>query len=139
MSDTFHLEIVTPRRVLFRDEVSEVVLPAYDGEAGVMAQHEDFIGLLGTGVLKIVKDGDDYWFVVSSGVYEVRNGTLKVIAEMGQEAGEVDVAAAQSELKALEPKLDQINLFEPESQRLKVEYDRAKARIQVHRRTELLN
>ena len=117
--------------------MSEAVLPAFDGEIGVLADHGDYIGLLGTGSLKIVRDGNDYWFVISSGVYEVNAGKLTVITELGEEASEVDTEAASARLKDSEAALDAVkDATSKEHQALKLKVDRDKARLEVHHRTE---
>ena len=136
MSD-INVQIFTPSRELFKGEVSELLLPSFDGEVGVLPGHKDFTGLLGTGVLKIVQNGDDYWFVVSSGVYEVQNGEVTVLAEVGESAKEVDIEAAQVQEKELEEVLKDQNQYSDEFADLRVRYERAQARREVHRRTNL--
>lgn len=130
--EEFALEIRTPARELLEWQVSEVVLPAIDGEVGVLAHHEDFIGEMGTGTLKVVRDGNDYWLMVSSGVFEVRNGKLSVLAEIAESDKEIDAELAGSSLRALEAQenLDVV---------AKRQMDRAKARLEVYRRTHLVN
>lgn len=139
MAQSFQLEILTPGKKLLATEVSEVVLPAYDGERGVLAGHENFVGLLGTGALKLVRDGNDYWYMVSSGIYEVKGGTVSVLAEVAQEADEIDPAAAQALLPELEKKLAGLSTYELDYKLIKMRCERAQAQIAVHRRTTLLN
>lgn len=136
MSKDFSLEILTPARELLRTTVSEVVLPAFDGERGILAQHEDFIGILGTGPVKIVREGDDYWFMVSEGVYEVRDGTVTLYAELAESAEEVDVDAASTRVKELEEIFAKVDTFDIEAYPAqKLAYDRSQARLEIHRRT----
>lgn len=138
MADTFNVEILTPKKKLLSEEVSEVVLPAYDGERGILANHEDFIGLLGTGPLKLLKDGNDYWCMVSSGVYEIKGGKLSIIAEVGEKAEEVNGIENMSAKKSeLEEKLEKLSLDQGLGERK--ELAQIKARLEVHRRTELVN
>ena len=134
-SKEFMFRILTPGAELFSGMVTDVVIPAHDGEAGVLPLHKDMISLLGTGVLKLVKDGDDYWFVVSSGIFEVRGGEVTVLAEMGEPADVVDIEAAKAEEKRLEPMFAEKNSFAEDFEEFKVAYERAKARIEIHRRT----
>ena len=136
MSKEFSLEILTPGRELLTTQVSEVVLPAYDGERGILANHEDFIGLLGTGAVKIVQDGDDYWFMVSSGVYEVKGGAVTLYAELAETADEVDPEAAEKQVKELEQVFSKTSEFDPEKYPMqKLAFDRSRARLEVHHRT----
>ncbi len=136
MSKDFSLEILTPARELLRTTVSEVVLPAFDGERGILAQHEDFIGILGTGAVKIVRDGDDYWFMVSEGVYEVRDGSVTLYAELAETAEEVDVEASSIRVRELEEIFTKVEKFDLDKYPAqKLAYDRSQARLEIHRRT----
>ena len=139
MEKEFNLEILTPGKPLLKTTVSEVVLPAFDGEMGVLPGHEDFIGILGTGALKLVKDGDDYWFMVSSGVFEIKKGNLVLLAEFGEDGKNINDKLALIKVKELEPLISNKSLFSDDFAHIKSELDRAKARLEVHRRTELVN
>ena len=140
MSKNFRLEILTPGRELLKAEVSEVVLPAQDGECGILAEHEDFVGLVGTGPLKIVKGGNDYWFMVSRGVFEVRSGEVTVFASLAEKADEVKVDEAKSKVTELEKLFADHQKFDPDSYPAqKIAYDQNRARLEIHRRTDLVN
>ena len=134
---SFTLEILTPGRSLFKGSVSEVVLPGFDGEDGILGGHENLVGALETGVLKFVHNGNDYWFMVSSGVFEVHEGDVSVLADVAEEATDVDLDASKASLDELEQKVSTLSSYSNEYKRAKVEYDRAKARLEVHRRTQL--
>lgn len=138
-ADTFPCEILLPSKEVISLDVSEVVLPAHDGERGILPRHGDFVGLLGTGALKFVHQGDDYWMMVSSGSYFVRQGKLTVLAELAEPADEIDLDAAREELKRLEPLLGRSNRHEPSFAKVLVDYARTKARLDVCRRTEALH
>ncbi|MFN8390471.1 MAG: ATP synthase F1 subunit epsilon [Bdellovibrionota bacterium] len=141
MNTEFDVEILTPAKTLFAGKATEVVLPAYDGEVGVLAEHSDFIGVLGTGPLKIVTAGDDYWFMLSAGVYQVQGGALTILADVGESPGTgQDVDALNQRLKDLEAKMGDTKSFDPkEYELLKVEHDKVRARLEVYRRTALVN
>lgn len=131
MSKNFEFEILTPGRKLLSTSVSEVVFHAFDGERGVLANHENFIGRLGTGALKIVRDKDDYWYLVSSGVYQVREGVLTLFAMHAEAADEINLSAAKARIEAFDNKTtDEAKI---------ADYKRDLARLEVHKRTELVN
>jgi ATP synthase F1 epsilon subunit len=137
MASDFQFRLVTPGEELVNEQVSEVIVPAYDGEAGVLADHEDFVGLLGTGALKLVREGNDYWYLVSSGVYEVKAGTLTVLTELGEEAKEFDVSAERARVAEIEELLAKGESSDTAA--LQAELKRAQARIEVQRRTSNLH
>lgn len=140
MASEFQLEILSPVRKIFTGSVSEVVLPSYDGEVGILPGHEDFIGILGTGPLKIVRGGDDYWFMISSGIYQVKDGQVKILAELGEDAKNVNLESAQQRLKELDAQIASHATFQPDDYpKWKLEHDRAKARVDIYHRTEVVN
>ena len=84
MSDTFSLKVFTPYGLLFSGHVSDVLLPAHDGEIGVLPHHENFIGVLGTGDVRITSsEGKPVSLTVAEGVFKVTNGELDIIAKQG--------------------------------------------------------
>ena len=133
----FQLKVLTPALELVATQVSEVILPAHDGEVGILAAHGNFVGILGTGVLKYVSKGDDYWLMVSDGVFEVRNGELTVLADVGENAKGVNVdAAKQKELELEKVVFEKIAMY-PDSGYNRSESARARPLIGARRRTEL--
>lgn len=123
--------IMTPRRLVWEGEASEVVLPAYDGERGVLPDHADFIGVLGTGVLRAASGGKTYFFVISEGVYHIHGGELKVLARMAESPSEIDAQKAAQSLAKIEKQLPSINFNIEEPTALLLEASRCKARIKI--------
>jgi F-type H+-transporting ATPase subunit epsilon len=138
-SNEFTLEVLSPAKQYTRATVSEVVLPAFDGEIGVLANHEDFIGLLGTGPLKYVSHGNDHWLLVSSGIFTIKDGELSIVAEVVEEASDIRVDETKRRLQELEPAVSSKSSYSAEHQKLTTEYDRLKARLEVFRRTNVVN
>ena len=134
------LDILSPAKKLFSGKVTEVVLPAYDGEVGVLPGHVSFVGVLGTGPLKIVRGGDDFWFMVSSGLYQITEDKVTIFAELAEDAKSINLEGEEAKVKELESKLASPSEYTLEEYpRLKLDADRARARVDVHKRTELLN
>ena len=65
MSEEFKIEIVNPEKsFLVKDDVSEVVVPAYEGEMGILKDHISIISFLKPGIIKILsKSGDENYYV----------------------------------------------------------------------------
>ena len=139
MAETFPVQILTPFKKLLTTEASEVVIPASDGECGILANHENFIGLLGTGALKVVNDGNDFWYVVSKGVFKIEGGELKILTNLGEDGTLLDVEAANKKIPLIEEKLKELNPLSNEYQDLQTELQQEKTRIDVHRRAQVLN
>ena len=140
MAREFLVRVLTPGRELFSGEATEVLLPAYDGEVGVLSGHGDFIGALGTGPLKVVSGGNDFWFMLSSGAYRVKSCKLTILAEVGEKPSDSDGQEEAEKARELEAKLADIKSFSTSTfDGWKREFDRSRARIEIHRRTESVN
>jgi len=137
MSRELSIEILTPNRVLLREQVSEVYFPAYDGERGVLPGHSDFIGLLGTGVLRAVKAQHRRYFMLSGGLYAVRDGVLSFFAEVAEGHNDIDCDKASSRVAEIEQTFADLARYKPEDyDKLKFDYVKNQARVEVCRRSQ---
>src|SRR5690606_19756204 len=130
MSKEFSVEIVTPARKLVSIQAAEEVLvPTIDGEVGVKADHQDYIGILAPGVVLIKTSKDTSRFIVSSGVAEVSGGKLTILAAIGELPEEVDKEVSKQRLEEMNTKIQLLSHFEEEFKQVKLERDTHKARI----------
>jgi len=93
--NTLLLEVVTPTRMVVREEIEEVVAPGAEGYFGIMGGHIPFMSTLKTGELAYRKNGSWRYLAVSWGYVEVRPETVIVLAETAERAEEIDVARAE--------------------------------------------
>jgi F-type H+-transporting ATPase subunit epsilon len=78
---TFHFELVSPERLVFAGEVTQVDVPGEEGEFGVLAGHAPYIATLKPGMLTIYGDGVPQRIVVRGGFAEMGPTGLTVLAE----------------------------------------------------------
>lgn len=88
------LEIVTPERHAFTQEVDMVVVPGIDGQLGILPHHAPLITALGIGELKVRAGGEEQIFGVSGGFVEVRPDRVVVMADLAERSDEIDEARA---------------------------------------------
>ena len=88
------LEIVTPERQVFSEQVDSVVCPGIEGELGILPHHTPLVSLLGVGELKIRKGGDEESFAIVGGFLQVRPDKVVVMAETASLASEIDLEKA---------------------------------------------
>jgi F-type H+-transporting ATPase subunit epsilon len=139
-ADSFHLSIVLPTKKVFEGTVTEVVLPAHDGEAGILPKHENFVGILGTGPLKYIHQGEDFWLAISSGIYKVSGPNLTILAEFAERGEEIDhVEDSSARIKEFEAEYAKQSGFTPEAKAISIRLQRERARLEVYRRTKILN
>ena len=81
MEDNFKLEIVSPEKIIFSDNVTMVTLPSYEGDMSVLKHHISIITFLRPGIIKIQKnDGSFEEFFVQDGTVEYFDDILVVLS-----------------------------------------------------------
>ena len=101
------LEIVSPERRVFTDEVDMVVVPGIDGQLGILPHHTRLITALGTGELRIKQGGTEQSMLISGGFVEVRPDTVVVMADLAERSDEIDEARAVEARKRAEAELQE--------------------------------
>jgi len=102
---TFHFELVSPERLVFAGEVSQVDVPGEEGEFGVLAGHAPYIATLKPGVLTIYGEDGPQRLVVRGGLAEMGPTGLTVLAEQAMPVAEIDAALIAEAIKDTEEDL----------------------------------
>jgi F-type H+-transporting ATPase subunit epsilon len=107
MSDKLiHLEIVTPRRIEFSDEVKSFTAPGAEGGFQILPSHAPFITTLTVGKVKyITKDNKEIILATSGGVVEVHDNKISMLAETIENKEDIDVQRAKSAKERAEKRL----------------------------------
>jgi F-type H+-transporting ATPase subunit epsilon len=80
MSNEFKIEIVNPEKsFLSKEDVTEVVVPAFEGEMGILKDHISIISFLKPGIIKIFSKSGEESFYVEDGIVEFKNNNLSVL------------------------------------------------------------
>ena len=80
MSEEFKVEIVNPEKsFLVKDDVSEVVVPAFEGEMGILKDHISIISFLKPGIIKILSKSGDENYYVEDWIVEFTNNNLSIL------------------------------------------------------------
>ena len=80
MSEEFKIEIVNPdKSFLSKDDVTEVIVPAFEGEIGILKDHISIISFLKPGIIKIYSQTGEDKFYVEDGIIEFKNNNLSVL------------------------------------------------------------
>ncbi|MDD2553376.1 MAG: F0F1 ATP synthase subunit epsilon [Desulfotomaculaceae bacterium] len=99
------LEIVTPQRKVFSEDVDFLVAPGVEGELGILPNHAPLITSLNIGIMRIEQDGKQFRTVVSGGFMEVRDSKVTVLATAAERTEEIDVARAEAARKRAEDRI----------------------------------
>ena len=80
MSEEFKIEIVNPEKsFLSKEDVTEVVVPAFEGEMGILRDHISIISFLKPGIIKIFSKSGEENYYVEDGIIEFKNNNLSVL------------------------------------------------------------
>ena len=80
MSEEFKLEVVNPEKsFLSKDDVTEVVVPAVEGEMGILKDHISIISFLKPGIIKIYSKLGEEKYYVEDGIIEFKNNNLSIL------------------------------------------------------------
>lgn len=89
------LDIVTPERLAFSDEVDEVICPGIEGQLGILPHHAPLLTQLGVGELRVKRGGTEESFAIFGGFLQVRPDKVVVMAETADLAAEIDLEMAE--------------------------------------------
>jgi F-type H+-transporting ATPase subunit epsilon len=129
MPEPLQLEVVTPERLLVREDVESVQAPGEAGYLGILPGHAAFVGLLGAGVLDYVAGGRRRYLAVSGGFIEVLPGHVRVLADVAERAEDINVDRAKAALKRAQEDLAKAGTSGEDPAAATTALDRANARI----------
>lgn len=99
---TFHFDLVSPARLVFAGEVTQVDVPGVDGDFGVLAGHAPLVATLKPGIMTVFAAGGAQRYVVFGGFAEVSPTGMTVLAEVSVPLAEADRAAIAARIRELE-------------------------------------
>lgn len=128
---TFPLELVTPERILFSEEVQAVRAPGVDGSFGVLAHHAPLLTELTTGLLKVtLANGFESYIATSGGFLQVSRDKVIVLADSAELAEEIDVERAKAAAARARQQLE-VYSGDVNAEEVRLALERAQNRIRV--------
>ena len=83
MSEEFKIEIVNPEKsFLSKDDVNEVVIPAFEGEMGILKDHISIISFLKPGIISIYSKSGEEKFYIEDGIVEFKDNNLSILTSL---------------------------------------------------------
>lgn len=110
MARTLLVQVVTPEKILYTNEVEMVIAPTVDGEIGILPMHAPIVAILKPGELRVrYNDGKDAeWFAISGGYVQVHQDKVIVLANDAVLASQIDVERAKHAKELAEQQLAEI-------------------------------
>ena len=115
MSEEYSLEIVNPEKsFLSKNDVTEVVVPAFEGEIGILKDHISIISFLKPGIIKIYsKSGEDSYYV-NDGIIEFKNNNLSILTSLIFNLKDIDKQKISEIMKSAEEELSKSEISDQE-------------------------
>lgn len=128
------LNIITPEKIVFSEDVDQVTIPTMDGEITVLPHHIPLVGLLKAGEL-IIKKGDEIIpLAVSGGMLQVRADGVTILADTAERVEEIVEERAEEARKAAEKLMEEKRFDAEEYATIAAKMDRELARLKVARK-----
>ena len=103
MSEEFKIEIVNPEKsFLSKDDVTEVIVPAFEGEMGILKDHISIISFLKPGIITIFSKSGEDKFYVEDGIVEFKSNNLSVLTSSIFNLKEMEKSKLQDLIKTAE-------------------------------------
>ena len=107
MSDEFKIEIVNPEQsFLVKEDALEVVVPAFEGEIGILKDHIPIISFLKPGIITIVSKSNKENYYIEDGIIEFKNNNLSILTSTIYNISNMDKSIRLNLLKQAQDELN---------------------------------
>ena len=115
MSEEYSVEIVNPEKsFLSKDDVTEVVVPAFEGEIGILKDHISIISFLKPGIIKIYSKSGEDSFYVNDGIIEFKDNNLSILTSLILNLKDIDKEKISEIQKSAEEELNKSDINDQE-------------------------
>ncbi len=115
MSEEYSLEIVNPEKsFLSKNDVTEVVVPAFEGEIGILKDHISLISFLKPGIIKIFSKSGEESFYVNDGIIEFKDNNLSILTSLILNLKDIDKEKISEVQKSAEEQLNKTDMNDQE-------------------------
>ena len=117
MSEEFKVEIVNPEKsFLIKEDVSEVIVPAFEGDMGILKDHISIISFLKPGIIKVFTGSEEEKFYVEDGIVEFKDNNLSILTShifdlKNLDKNEINNSISDTEKELLKDDLDDQKKF----------------------------
>ncbi len=130
---TLRLEIVTPEKKTYSEDVDMVTIPGVDGEFGILPMHVPLITQLKPGPLKVQKGGQEILLATGGGFAEVMPDRVSILTDMAVRDADVDEASAQAAMDRAKAALNDKTLSSEAQAEAEAALARSLAQLHVKR------
>ena len=115
MSEEYSVEIVNPEKsFLSKNDVTEVVVPAFEGEIGILKDHISIISFLKPGIIKIFSKSGEESFYINDGIIEFKDNNLSILTSLILNLKDIDKEKILEIQKSAEEELNKSEINDQE-------------------------
>ena len=129
-----HLEVITPEKKVYEDDVDMVIAPGSEGYLGILPHHAPLLTALGPGEFRVKKGGIEEILAVFGGFMDVRADRVVVLTEAAEPVEDIDAQRAQAARERAQEMLQAGTLSAADEARARASLQRALLRIRVSER-----
>lgn len=129
MSTSLQVDIVTPERSAYSGPAAQVVLPAWEGELGVLPDHDALLSLVRAGACTVFGAGEPVRFVIGRGFAEIGGSRVTILTDACEPVSAVDKTRAAADLQAAEAVMAGADAQSERYRQARIAYEHARARL----------
>ena len=114
MSEIFNVEIITPDKLLLKSDTTEVVIPSFEGEMGILKDHIPLISFLRPGIINIKDSNDEKKYYIEEGVVEFANNNLLILTSNSKALKDLNDNFINNAIQDAEKKLNDAEIDDKE-------------------------
>ena len=127
MSENFFVEIISPNQSVLKSEATEVTIPSYEGQMGILKDHISLITFLRPGIIIIKKENEEKKFFIEEGIVEFKDNNLLILTSTSKSLEDLDKNLLDSISKESEEKIKKREISDKEKYLLSHKIDTIKA------------
>ena len=106
MSESFSVEIISPDKLILKSDTTEVTIPSYEGQMGILKNHVPLITFLRPGLILIKQNSEEKTFFVEDGTIEFSNNNLLILTSTARDLANLDKSKINELLQKVEANLN---------------------------------
>jgi len=91
---TFNFEIISPEKVVYKEDVEEVIIPTTSGQLTILPNHAALMSQVTSGEVIVKRNGKEYYMAITAGFLEVSNNNVSILADYAVRSEEIEVTKA---------------------------------------------
>jgi F-type H+-transporting ATPase subunit epsilon len=129
-----HIEVITPERKVYEDDVDMVIAPGSEGYLGILPHHAPLLTALGPGEFRVKKGAAEEVLAVFGGFMDVRGDRVVVLTDAAEQAEEIDAQRAAEARESARRAIQAGGLSAADEARARAALERALVRLRVSER-----